>query len=344
MKQARRIDLDILAIVACLMVVFFHCNGVFYTWSDSLRWKISLLERCVVSAAVPIFFMLSGAKLLPYRQRYSTKEYAKRRLLRVGLPFLFWNGVYVVYAVLMTGELPFSGVGEAVYMLLNSQFHNRYWFFIPLFALYLAIPVLSLLLQVKGHRRILWYAVLVSFVLRWVLEPVLMRLDIPWNDYLTMPVSGGFVTYALFGYLVSTEKWSKKCRIGLYLAALAATAIAFLDTVNLSARYETNMAPLLSYEYFPSGLMGAAIFVFFRHKSYEKLQHRECLCGWINKTADAGMGIWMTHSFGILLMSWLTGLTQDSYLWAFGIPVVVFLLCLIGVLVWKKLPALRRLV
>ena len=54
---------DVLTILACLMVVFFHCNGEVYNYSDTLSWRISIVERCVVYSAIPIFFMLTGAKL-----------------------------------------------------------------------------------------------------------------------------------------------------------------------------------------------------------------------------------------------------------------------------------------
>jgi len=51
------------------MVVFFHTNGIVYTYSDTLSWKISVVERCIVYSAIPIFFMLTGAKLMDYRKR-----------------------------------------------------------------------------------------------------------------------------------------------------------------------------------------------------------------------------------------------------------------------------------
>ena len=65
------------------MVVFFHCNMVFYKCSDNISWKISVVERCIVYSAIPIFFMLTGAKLMEYRKRYSTEDFLKKRLKSV---------------------------------------------------------------------------------------------------------------------------------------------------------------------------------------------------------------------------------------------------------------------
>jgi len=69
MEKKYNIGYDILTMLACLMVVFFHTNGIVYTYSDTLSWKISVVERCIVYSAIPIFFMLTGAKLMDYRKR-----------------------------------------------------------------------------------------------------------------------------------------------------------------------------------------------------------------------------------------------------------------------------------
>ncbi len=99
MKQNRKFEwyMDALNLLACLMVVFFHCNSVFYSYSDTVRWKIALIERCIVCSAVPIFFMLSGANLMGYRAHYDTKTFFKKRLARTAIPFLFWNIFYIFY-------------------------------------------------------------------------------------------------------------------------------------------------------------------------------------------------------------------------------------------------------
>ena len=95
-KSSRYLYFDLLNTLACIMVVYFHCNGIFYNYSDTVSWKISVVVRCVVYSAVPIFFMLTGAKLLNYREKYSTKEYFKKRVIRTIIPFLFWNLFYIV--------------------------------------------------------------------------------------------------------------------------------------------------------------------------------------------------------------------------------------------------------
>ena len=340
---------DVLTIIACLMVVFFHCNSIINTCTDTLSWRISVVERCVVYSAIPIFFMLTGAKLMNYRSRYSTREYAKKRLLRVGIPFLFWNAFYVAFKLITSRQMPFNSVGEFITQLLNSDFQPRFWFFIPLFMVYLAIPVISLVLKAENHRKYLWYAVVVTFVLRWLLPPVLGLLGIRYNSQILMPVSAGYMMYVLFGYLVSTERWCRLKRIALYIAALGAGVFTVWYTVNSSLAAGGLQSYLLSYDYFPSALTGAAIFVFFKHlfsssKRLAEPPQNSKAVRIVRKVSGACMGVWLTHSLGILLVQALTGLAKSSYLYRFACPPVVFLGCVAAVLILKKIPLLKHIV
>ncbi|MBE6976522.1 MAG: acyltransferase [Ruminococcaceae bacterium] len=349
MEKKYNLCYDILTILACLMVVFFHTNGIIYTYSDSLSWKISVVERCVVYSAIPIFFMLTGAKLMDYRNRYSTKEYVKKRLQRIGIPFLFWNLFYLIYQRVSSPEASFHSAKEFVSMLLNSEFQARYWFFFPLFAVYAAIPVISLVLQAKNHRKYLWYAVYVTFALLWVLNPLCALTGISYNSYLTMPISGGFMIYVLFGYLVSTEQWCRYKRVILYLSAMVSGIFAVGHIVSASAAAGTTELYMASYHFFPAGLTGAAIFVFVKHifdkpPIAEALNHRKKLMKLIRTVSGCCMGVWLTHSLAIIVAVKLLGVSDSDYVYRFALPPVIFAACVFGVWIVRKIPVLKRIV
>lgn len=343
MEKKYNIGYDILTIIACLMVVFFHMNGIVYEYSNTASWKISVIERCVVYSAIPIFFMLSGAKLMEYRNRYSTKEYLKKRLLRVGIPFLFWNAFYMVYQRVLSPQVSFHSVREFLSMFLNSEFQDRYWFFYPLFAVYAAIPVISLILQAEHHRKYLWYAVYVTFALNWVLKPLCGLLEIQFNSYLLLPVCGGFLMYALFGYLISTERWSRKKRIILYILALISGIFAVCYTVMASHKAGKTVQYLFFYSYFPSALTGAAIFVFIKHLDISVQPERK-LAKLVRTVSECCMGVWLTHSLAITVMGKMVPLQSDSYIWRFLLPPVVFGACVAGTCIVKKIPLLKHIV
>lgn len=345
MEKKYNVCYDVLTIIACLMVVFFHMNGIVYEYSNTISWKISVIERFVVYSAIPIFFMLSGAKLMEYRSRYTTKEFIKKRLLRVGIPFLFWNVFYIFYQMILSPELSFDSVREFLSMFLNSDFQGRYWFFYPLFTVYAAIPVISLVLQVKNHRKYLWYAVYVAFALNWVLMPLCGLLGVRFNSYLLMPVCGGYMMYALFGYLISTEQWSRGKRVILYLLALASGVFAVCYTIKASNATGETQLYMASYNYFPSALTGAAIFVFVKNlfdKSF--MQQGGKLTKFVRIVSGCCMGVWLTHSLAITVVSHLTGLNSANYIFRFLLPPVVFAACAAGTYIVKKIPLIKHIV
>lgn len=349
MNKKYNISYDILTILACIMVVFFHMNEIVYQFSDTISWKIAVVERCIVYSAIPIFFMLSGAKLMGYRQRYCTKEFVKKRLLRVGIPFLFWNVFYVFYQIVMSEEMPFDSVQNFISMFLNSQFQSRYWFFYPLFGVYASIPILSLVLQAENHRKYLWYGVYVAFAVKWVLVPVCKLTGIQFNSYITMPVVGGYLMYVIFGYLVSTEQWGRGKRIALYVLALLSGIFAVWYTITTSKAAEQTQRYLFSYDYFPSALTGAAIFVFVKHLFDGPLKDSFLQKGgkttkFIRTISECCMGVWLTHSLGIQVVAFFTDITSESYIWRFVCPPIVFAACVLGTFVVKKIPILKHIV
>lgn len=56
--------------------------------------------------AVPIFFMLTGATLMRYRERYDTKTFLLKRFQRTVIPFLAWSTIlYFVVTICIQGGL-----------------------------------------------------------------------------------------------------------------------------------------------------------------------------------------------------------------------------------------------
>lgn len=78
--------LDILNIFACFAVLMLHHNGIVHTYNVfTAPWKEALIFEVIFYWAVPVFFMITGATLLNYRKRYSTKAFFQKRILRTHL-------------------------------------------------------------------------------------------------------------------------------------------------------------------------------------------------------------------------------------------------------------------
>ena len=84
----RVVCFDALNVLACLSVIAMHCNGAVHVFADTYVWRQSLLVDVLAYWAVPVFIMLSGATLMRYRERYTTKEFLRRRFLKTGIPLV----------------------------------------------------------------------------------------------------------------------------------------------------------------------------------------------------------------------------------------------------------------
>lgn len=176
MSRERVYYFDALNILACFGVVWLHCSGDAFTFRLDKYWLMSLTIQVVAHWAVPVFFMLTGANLMNYRKRCSTKGYLKRRFTRVVLPFLFWSTFYFVWKCCIDG-VEYAGIRDFIGLYLNNGAVNIFWFFYPLFAIYLSMPVLSVLTD-EQYKKQLYY---------------LTGLAVIFNAF--MPLLPGFLVY-----------------------------------------------------------------------------------------------------------------------------------------------------
>ena len=88
--------IDILRILACLCVIYMQCNRIADPYTDTSVYRQRMFVETIAYWAVPVFFMISGATLFDYRERYQTGAYFKKRFLKTGLPFITWTLINLV--------------------------------------------------------------------------------------------------------------------------------------------------------------------------------------------------------------------------------------------------------
>ncbi|GMA70545.1 hypothetical protein GCM10025879_17910 [Leuconostoc litchii] len=71
--------MDLLTILATIAVVFLHSSEyAFSNQTNDPHWFVAVIIQVTFIWAVPIFFMMSGAHLLDYRERYDTPTFSKK--------------------------------------------------------------------------------------------------------------------------------------------------------------------------------------------------------------------------------------------------------------------------
>lgn len=336
MKQ-RVIYYDLLNTLACLGVIFLHCNGCAHVFSDTLRWKQALMVEVGFYWAVPVFFMLSGATLMNYRESYDTKTFFRRRFLRTVVPFIFWS---LLNLVIYSKEVFLSDPRVWIERIFFTQTENVYWFFIPLFSMYLSMPVLSLL---KENRRILWYMVGSAFLLQSLLPSLFSLLGMSYNGGLNVSVMGGYLLFALLGYLLSTETLSRRQRIVIYILGIFGALLRYGFTWFSSVATGTLNRTMFNYFGFYSVFLAAAVFVFFRYNQLSaSLERFPILIRILKELASCSFGIYLIHM--ILYLSSFSWIPKDSWPSRLILPFLIYIVGFFIVYLLKKIPILQRIV
>lgn len=334
--------IDLLTIVSSFAVIMLHCNQVFWTHPTGSLWASSLTIEVLFYFAVPVFFMVSGATLMDYRERYSTMEFFRKRFWRTVFPFFFWSFIYfLIFASHDYSGKSLSGIARTVISsVINYKQMSWFWFFYPLFALYLSIPLFS---NVKDKIKTFTYVIIYAFISYSLLPFILNFFDLKWRiTALYAPVAAGYVIYLLGGYVLSRISLPRKYRIILYAAGTAGVLLHIFGTDHYSPPGMPISTIFKGYLNFPTVLQSAAIFVFFKETDWEKLPlfcHRL-----INFIKPHTLGIYLLHGAIIkTIMRDYPALTRSIYYRTFG-AIVIFFICLTITMLISKIPYLRMVV
>lgn len=186
----RNHQLDLIRVISCLMVVTMHAplptekaNGIFLS---SLSY--------VTAPCIGLFFMVSGALLLPVKEKASS--FIKRRLGKILGPTLFWSIIYIGYNHYIGTDI--SLWKEILSLPLSAQGHGVMWFMYTLIGLYLIAPILSHWLQVCSKREFEFYLVLWTITLCYPLLSLFLSIQTGTTGILYY--CSGYVGYFLLGH------------------------------------------------------------------------------------------------------------------------------------------------
>ena len=329
---------DVLNILATVSVVAMHMNGMVHGYSDTLAWKQALVVEVGCFWAVPVFLMLSGATLVGYRDRYSTKDFFLKRFLRTAIPFVLWS---LITAVSYRYDFSEMGIRGTINNIIECNFEKVYWFFPVLFSVYLAIPVISLL---KDNRKILWYMVGCAFALFSFLPLAFSWFGLSWNYSLQMPVVAGYLMFPIIGYLLSTQEFKKTHRVILYAVGFACAVFRYVAVLTMS-----QSEGVLNRKYFDNlgfycVVFAAAVFVFVKNSSIvEKIGENEKFVKFIKTLSGCSFGVYLVHMHIINHLLWRF-IERDGLLWRTAGIFLTYFIAVIIVFIIKKVPVLKKII
>lgn len=331
--------ISILNVLACIGVVILHTFETGYT-SDA-NFVFEVLIRTIAYCAVPVFFMITGATLIDYRERYDTKTFFKKRLLKVIIPLIIWSIIYFIInffkGKFSINDLSFKFVFEYFFLVKTNPI---FWFFVVIIGIYLAIPVISLIPQ-ETRRKAFLYIIIITFVFNQFLPDLLYHLNLNYNYDLKFPLTySGWISFIFIGYYIDKYEIVKKHRVIIYVLGIIGFLTMVVPTIFIS--YHKNESCSWFDEYYdaPCVLYSASVFLFFKSKINNN-QIVTKIMPFFNFVAPTTLGIYVLH---IAIRDFLRYFYTYSY---FGMNLVLTLsiltICFIVVKIVQKIPGLRHI-
>lgn len=336
--------IDTLTILSCIAVVYLHANGIFWTHPSGRLWLTSNVIESFFYFAVPVFFMISGATLLEYRQRYSTLTFIKKRFLRAFVPFISWSLFATVVFYITVKRVP--NINEILSIpldIINCKYFSIYWFFIPLFTCYLSIIYLS---------RIINFFKLSIFLILWIFISVsifpfissLLHIEIN-RDLLATPPGGGYIIYVIAGYLSSRYSLSSSLTKIVYLLGFAGLTLHCFGTWYLGLDVSKPINGLFKgYLNFPAIFYSIAVFLFIKNHPVKSIYFVPVVSFIAKKIKENSLGIYLIHGWFIYWIIPKIGINQASIIYRIIGPFVIIALCLVICSFVRKIPILRKIV
>lgn len=322
-------------------MVVLHSTGEVFSYTFSGTWFASLLLQTLFHFAVPVFFMLSGATLMNYRQRYSTRQYFQRRWQRIGIPFVFWTIAYVIWTY-FTFQTPFSkNLIDWINLFSNNGASNIFWFFYALVPVYLMIPILSLI-DWQKHRRILLYILCICFVFNQIIPLLSHFSGIIVTPYASFPLSTGYLDYVLIGCFLQTLRITPK-RFGMILIIGLGGSVGMAGgTWLLSSVSNATDAFFMDYHSIFCYGMAIAAFIIARYY-YERTNSRLHENPKVMQTLSrASFGVYLIHIIVLTSLQKLIAFPHPILKMTLG-ALIVYIVSLALTLLIKRIPLIKHI-
>ena len=321
-------------------VVLLHANNVFWSRPKGTLWLSANLIETFFYWPVPIFFMITGATLIDYLKKYSTKVYFQKRFVRTFLPFIFWSLFACAFSVAYQDKTMDWNILHIISNIFNTKYLQVYWFFPALFSIYLSIPLLAL---VGDKLRAFRYVIIIGFVANMTLPLLCNIVHIPYNSQLKLDVAGGSLLYALTGYYLSRTDFSYRQRMIVYICGILGWLIHYFGTLIASGEQSNVVRMFKGYGNFPAFIQSVAVFVFCKYL-FAKHQMSEWSQNILFKFSSLTFGIYLIHRYFLIVMLKELSIDGSSWMWRFCGAIFVFFLSANIVMLIKKIPLIKKAV
>ncbi len=350
-RLQRRIPyLDILRVVACMLVILIHTPIRQYDIYYNMPSIAGAVYTVLVAVNCNLFFMITGALLLPVTQ--PGKVFAKRRLWAILPPLAVWTVVYLLeHAFLLHNFTP-----RLLTSILFHPVEGLLWYIYVLGVIYVTLPLMSKCINAIGKRGVEIVLVL------WVLSSF-----IPYQHGVFMEASqyshnmfGAFASYygyVLLGYYlhnyglpVFTREHGWKWILLLTFGIVVMPLFEFMVQGHFNITWQQHIDTITNDISVNNIAMATLLFTLLQHfapKRYDRRKHPSAATWW-PLLSKCTLGIYLSQMIVLRQVVWpLTRSWLGMAPWVVDClvsGVMAFIVCLMLVFVLRMLPVRRYIV
>lgn len=281
--------------------------------------------------------MISGSTLLNFFDKYSLKEYFSKRISKTLLPYIIWSFIALIFNVFCLKNINLSDLSVKYIFdrLSTGNMIDIYWFFIPLFCVYLSIPLFAAVKKDK-RKTVFTYLVVLGFILNILLPFINTVFDINILSSITVSVVKGYLFYVLVGYLITNYEIDKRIRYIIYVLGIFGLLIHIIGTYSYSMSAGYIIQTFKGYNNLPCVLYSVAIFIFFKYFG-ERALSINLISKIVNVVKKYTFSVYLTHWFILRILVWLFPINTYSIVYRLGIPFVVLIIVIVLTYIVRKI-------
>ncbi|WP_180882060.1 acyltransferase [Brucella sp. 191011898] len=317
----RDVGIDAVRIAAAIMVVSVHVTGEYF-YNGTHGWGAINIIDSFSRACVPLFFMVSGALLIP---RLDKAKKTLDRLIKFLIPLVFWSALYLVwysetgtlwgYAWNVLPPRLFSISSLQHFLMGPVVFH--FWFLYTLIGLYVFLPVLQSFYSKSDETQ--RYIYLAAWFVGASLLPTIAKLTsikLIGFDLSYFPLYAGYMLAGAVLSKISTAKRTVIVSFFIYAASSLATAI--LTVIYSTPAQATEL--FYSYETVTVLISSLSAFVFLR--GCGNILYRISSPSFRSNVVSLTFGVYIIHALVLRYTIDILGLQELNNTYV-GIPFLI---------------------
>lgn len=343
-KSTYREYLSLASVVSALAVIYLHVNSCFWEFSATERyWRSANVIECTFYFAVPVFFMISGANLLDFFDRYGLKVYFQKRFGKTVIPYFFWSIFGLIYQLYVKKNLNPAAVDikYVIKGLLDGSIVGIYWYFPALFTVYLSLPLFAAVAK-ERRQEVFLYLACAGFFLNSLIPLIIRILNLNAAFPYSVTAVSGYLIYLPLGWLLSHLDFSFGKRVCAYFSGIVGLLLQIYGTKILSYHAGQIVDTYKGYFNVPCLMASVGVFLFIRY-GLAKILKIQLFQAMIRGIARYTFGIYLIHIYVLWTILLIVPVNIHSIIYRSAAPPVIFLISMGCIFLIRLIPGAKRI-